>query len=1225
MTTQLSQKRVKGGDPSFANLQEEMQARSIGSGGGYVPPAGGIPKSDLSTHLQTLLTDVENSLLIKTIGVTIDDLEFDLEQKILTIDDKYVKPIDGIPIADLEQTIQNRLNQFADYYVYPAGGIPRVDFDNNVQFLLTKAENAYQKPAQGIPREDLNKDITDTLALIPTKYMKPVGGIPDTDLAERYVKESAMTPIREHMDNKDIHITDHEKLQNIGVYTHPIIDEKLDSNGLNIQNILHELEVARADFSSVGNRLDSLLGLNSFYSVRTELEWNKGMFTDLYLNSLGSVGLKYQSDRPVMDLYDIATDDFFKPENKIGQLYFETDSRVFLGKKPWQTTTGRNNNVGVRLVTNVYADVSGIYEFATQFSGRMRLQVGSTLLYDTQTVFGQIDAYTRTGQVELEAGRLYRLVFEGWYLNEGDRVVGLTWKRPGMNTHREIEPQFFNSTGYMTRTGQYVSELIDMNDNNISKWVFELDASENRYKDDIIVEIQRSIDNKTYTPWEVIEENSEILLTPTRYCRVRITLNQNYESYSPIIHGFLIRYISSKNDEMMNELILARDSFITINDRLKAIEKQILNLAEFDALNDQNSIHPEYFASVRLADQEMNTLQMMVLEAERQLDYIVFNNAMADVFKTNNGIDDALSDKYENVNGSVRTLSNVLRLETNQEWAQWNLDKMDFVDGDLRLATTTSGGLSSTTAFSNWNLWSTRDTARLAGNFQAYIAQPFYTSKNVNILTRLQLQAYDTSYQPQSTIMICNTREDADAPNLINPIWSQFLGYTTTINLTNLRIPIKGEQKYWIVLKRETLQNQSGYTRWYLANNVAATSIRLRGTNPENANLFVRYTADASGQNGWITDTNFFLSFHIDESLAFESYGTASKIIDYQKETHFELADVTHDLSVDGLLTMTYQTSQDGHLWSDEKDSLKDMFTERFLKINISMQKSSTGLGSPVIKRIDILSKNGFTGIVTKPIELLSIPTHAMYYAQHDKGVHLEISRDDGRTWKRFEEKVMTPLDDTQPGTTVRVKAVFDSRYPLAWLHALAFSATTYKDITQQNVTALYEEYIASIDQQVFQLRDPFVMGNNSLQVYLNGIRQSVLKDYTEVDNRTVMFNEPLLGGIDADRVTFVVAAGAYDQHDAHMKAEIDYVKERVDHMNESHSKTHTYSDTGLLMKTTFSHGYYILRIDYEYDSNKRKIKETKVTKTYTEIIEYNYDVQGNLVNEIITVNEVTN
>lgn len=1227
MTTKLRQKQIKGGDPSFDTLQDELRAMNMNpGGGGYMPPADGIPQSHLSSHLQKLLTDVGNSLLIQAIGVRFDDLDYDLEQRILKIDEKYLKPAKGIPMGDLEQSIQDRLTQFANYYVLPQGGIPRVDLDGNVQYLLSLAEGAYKKPSGGIPWYDLDYALQNKIDMAAIGYVKPPDGIPDSDLAERYVTQQGFEVVKQHMDDDDIHITDHDKLLNVGNYTHKIIDEMLDSDRLDINALIREVSHARADFSSVGNRLDSLLGLNSVHEVKTEADWNRGTLKDLQVNSEGFVGLTYQPGTALMELYDIEKDDFFKPENLLGNLYFQSNSRVFLGDKPWISMSNRRSNVGVRLSVNVYADVTGIYEFATQFSGRMRLQVGSKLLYDTQSVFGQVDAYTRTGQVELEAGRLYNLVFEGWYLYEGDRVFGLTWKKPGTNSHTEIDPTFFNNDGYMTRTGEYVSEFIDVKDNNISRWTFEIDASENRAEDDIIVEIQRSTDGVTYDAWKLIDDNGDIGLTPTRYCRVRIRVNQFHSFYSPIIRGFKIQYISSMNNEIMNEIILARDGFTHMHDRLISIEQQVLALAEFDKLNDQNSVHPEYFASVRLAEQELNMLKLLILESERQADRMLFSNAAADTFKTANFIDDEKSARYEIVNESVRTLESNLRLEGNNEWSNWDLDKMDFVEGDLRLSQTISGGISNTVPFDNTTAWSTRDSARLAENYQSYIAQPFYTSKNMNMLTRLQVRTYDTSYQPKATLMVCTTIDGENAPDIHRPIWSEFIEYKSgTINITNLRIPIRPEEKYWIVIKRGVTQTPTGYSRWYLVSG-SSSNVRLRTDNPEKKALPVQYTpqSQTDKEMGWLEDAGYYLNFHIDEASAFESSGSATRVLDLLDKTEIGNIDITSDISVDGMISVAYQDSEDGQLWNPEQTSIDNTLVKRFVKIIVKMQKSSQGFGSPTIQRFDIFSRLKESGIVTQSIELESIPTHVMYYAEHDEGISFNVSRDDGRTWKSLDKDIYTALDDISPGTKVRLKVLFDGRYPNSWLHNLAFSATTYKDISQQNVTALYEEYISEHSQQVFKLRDPYVLGNHSLQVYLNGIRQSVIKDYMEIDRFTILFNEPLIGGLDADRITFIVAAGAYDQHDAHMKAEIDYVKERVNHLNVSHTKEHTYSLDGKLMETRFNPEYYIQKLSYEYDANGRKVKATKVTKTYVEVIEYNYNEHGFLTGETTTVKEVT-
>ena len=1225
MTTRLSQKKVKGGDPSYPTLKDELQSRlGGGTGSGYVIPTGGIPKADLTTHLQDLLTLVEASKMIKTSGVDVSDLAPDVKEAYDKAMSAYQKPTGGITASDLEASIQQRLSDFSNYYVYPSSGIPRVDLDGTVNDILLLAESAYQKPVDGIAENDIHQSIIDMINLGISRYELPSTGIPASDLEESYVTTQTYQTVVNHMNDETLHITDHDKLINIGNYTHRVIDDKLDKQESQLTDILAELATARSEFSTIGNRMNSLLGLNAFHAVQTRDDWERGTLSSLVINDEGFVGLPYTPEKPLMELFDISSQSTMTEDNQIGILSFETNSRIFLGTKPWQAVTGRYNQVGVRLSTYIYVDKSGTYEFATQFSGRTRLLVGSKLLYDTQGLYGQVDAYTRTASIELEAGRLYPILLEGWYDFEGDRVVGLSWKQPGAHSFIEIAPQYFNNSGYTVQQGIYESEVIDMNDNNISKWIFELDASENRGKEDIVIQLRSSYDGADWLDWMEIEDSGEILLKPQRFIQVRIRLNQFYKFYSPVIRGYRIRFITSSNHEMVSELTAARDKFLSLEERFLNIESMIEQLTHFIELQENALFHPEHFASIRLASQELNIFRVLLLQLEKETNYLLLDNGIADVFKTVDFIDNEKSDPYEVVSEAIRAMKATTRLEGNKEWALWDLHDLDYVNGELRLDYSYDAAVSARTAFSNWYLWSTRDTARIAGNYQAYSAQPFYTSADVNLITRLQLQTYDYSYMPQHTFMICETRTDADLPNVSNPVWAVTSWSYGVVNFPNLRVPVKPATKYWIVLKRETLQTTTGYARWYLSYNNTSTNARLRGTNPESAYLYLKYTADSKGQTGWLTDSGYFLSFHIDEALAFKSSGSASRVIDYEKPVSFVSASVTQNLAGDGITEISYQGSNDTNVWSEEVTNIDQVPDSRFLKININIRKASTGNGSPRISRIDLYNVMTHSDVITNAVSFNSIPTHAIYLADHDEGVQFFISRDDGVSWKELLKDEYTQLDDIMPGQSVRFKMRFLGTRPEAFVRNYAFAGTTYRDITQQNVTALYEEYIANEEQTVFKLRDPYVLGNHSLQVYLNGVRQSVLKDYMEVDRYTVQFNEPLIGGLDADRVTFVVSTGAYDLHDAQMHHKIEEAQEQARALNQTHSKTHQYNVDGQLISTTYNPEYFVQSLEYEYDANGRKLKETKTTKTYVEVIEYNYNEQGYLIGESVKISEVT-
>lgn len=57
---------------------------------------------------------------------------------------------------------------------------------------------------------------------------------------------------------------------------------------------------------------------------------------------------------------------------------------------------------------------------------------------------------------------------------------------------------------------------------------------------------------------------------------------------------------------------------------------------------------------------------------------------------------------------------------------------------------------------------------------------------------------------------------------------------------------------------------------------------------------------------------------------------------------------------------------------------------------------------------------------------------------------------------------------------------------------------------------ALHEVFLATSGQTDFVLAGSYRMGVHELEVYLNGVRQTIEKDYTEVDTKSIRFTAPL-------------------------------------------------------------------------------------------------------------------
>lgn len=1228
MTTRLSQRKVKGGDPAYPTLKDELDARSLGGGtGGYTVPAGGIPRSDMTADVRNALLLAESAYVIPQTGIPTLDLDSNVRASLVKANSAYQKPMAGIPIHDLEVSIQNRLNDFSSFYVYPMTGIPYVDMDSNVQSLLSKADTAYQKPATGIALADLGSDIIESLNKANSAYQKPSAGIPISDIEVPVVVQSDLIPIQSHMNDDKIHITDHSKLTGIGRYTHDQLDKSVEDHSSLISEVRRELSNARDTFASLGGRLDSILGRNSYYKIDTEEEWNLGTLQDLRTNEEGNVSFDFNPEVPVIDVFDIYYHDSLMETEKIGVLTFDKGTSINRGSGNWIDNLNAKNNIGLRLKAFVYAPKTGKYDFSIQFSGRVRVQIAAQLLFDTNNAYSQIDSYTMTDSIQLEGGRLYPIVIEGWYGTTGDRILSLMWKPPGQTYPTYIPPQFMNMSGYEVTEGIYESHIIDLIDDSISIWHLEINALEYRVDDDITAEVATSEDGITFSDWIPFTVLDAIPVPARRFSKFRLIVKKEHAQYTPLVHSFQIRYISSAVNEMREELINARETYLSLEDRLRGIDEKVQNLSNLYNLMDITGIHPEQFASTRLLQMELNMLQHFLREAEALTNYIKLEDGIVDVFKTSDFIDNALSDPYAIVNESLTQQKSLTRMNTNQDWSQWTMDRLDFLNNKMRLALASIADMSRVKAFSNWSQWSLRDTARIAGDYQDYIAQPFYTGADVSVLTRLQIQVYDAWNTPRQTVMVCPTKEGTtNEPDINNPIWITDIGYSSSLfNWTNIRIPVIPLTKYWIVVKKTVEQVYNGYARWWLSYNNTSTNARLRGTNPNNEYLYLRYSSN-NGQT-WLTDSGYFLTFYIDESTAFESEGYGERIIDYQRSTSFVSADFDVTDIGDGIFGVTYQTSNDQIGWSAIETDIAKVPAGRFLKVNIFMKKSSVGLGSPVLNRFDVYHYYENATIVTKAFDMKYTPTHFIFTG-HDNdpdSLIYYVSRDDGHTWIQVEKDHYINLNSIQPGTQVRLKVVFNGLKPTASVHDWAYIAIRYRDVTGQNITALFEEYEATEGQTIFKTDSPYPTGNHALQVYLNGIRQSIHKDYVEIDQHTIEFTEPLIGGIDADRITFVVATGAYDVHDSSIVSRVEDLELMIQGDLFSQRKKHTYNDLNQLVQTEFLDLPYYHTVSYTYLPNGRRATETMIKGEHQRHTEYVYDDQNRISEEIITISGVTN
>lgn len=129
----------------------------------YQKPAGGIPKADLDSTVQSSLNKADSAYQKPTGGITESDLSSSVNQSLDKADSSYQKPASGIPKSDLASDVQESLDSADSAYHKPEGGITESDLSSSVNVSLDKADTAYQKPSVGIPKSDLDTAVQEVL------------------------------------------------------------------------------------------------------------------------------------------------------------------------------------------------------------------------------------------------------------------------------------------------------------------------------------------------------------------------------------------------------------------------------------------------------------------------------------------------------------------------------------------------------------------------------------------------------------------------------------------------------------------------------------------------------------------------------------------------------------------------------------------------------------------------------------------------------------------------------------------------------------------------------------------------------------------------------------------------------------------------------------------------------------------------------------------------------
>ena len=215
--------------------------------GAYIKPSTGIPKTDLSSGVQSSLDKADNSAPAShTHGMA------DISGLNSALTSKYSKPGAGIPKTDLASSIQSSLDK-ADSSSQPGHKHTTSDLSDWTE----QSAGFYKRPETGIPADDLAQAVQDAVAAATTasqpghkhgvadinglqssldaKYSKPSTGIPATDLASGVrtslgKADSASQPGHNHHSDE---ITYRDNA--LGIVT---VTESSDAPGMGVHDLL---------------------------------------------------------------------------------------------------------------------------------------------------------------------------------------------------------------------------------------------------------------------------------------------------------------------------------------------------------------------------------------------------------------------------------------------------------------------------------------------------------------------------------------------------------------------------------------------------------------------------------------------------------------------------------------------------------------------------------------------------------------------------------------------------------------------------------------------------------------------------------------------------------------------------------------------------------------------------------------------------------------------------
>lgn len=1128
MTTRLSQRKVKGSSIAYSSLYEEMQSRILGSGTDYVIPLGGIPRTDMTADVQQAIALAEKAYILPESGLPFADLDPSLQASIEKANASYEKPEGGIPVGDLSADLQYQFSQLKNFYQYPATGIPYVDLDANLKEKIDAVETKYVLPEDGVPLSDLHPEVQQKLNDSLTRYTKPEGGIPLSDLAQEVVDKETFDETIEHIVRVQEEMSD-----DLNEISYTVMKSVVNQHSAVINQIEREVIDSRGDYSSLERRLDSAFFEWHDYTLEG-LEIEEGTFNNLFSTPDHHIHFGYTKELFPVKFYrdGVIQDNFFLTEQKAETMNFFWQDDLFK-----INDVSYSRNVGIGVEGYIYAPVSGEYQFGIQATGSYQFSIhDQTATYDSSDNLVWDEMFSsRMLTLTLEAGQMYPMTIQGNNETEIGSRFRVVWKPPTMDTFEPMPYDYFSSTGYnLDPVGIYTTTLVDTEKMDIRKFRLQLVTDFEIPESYTEILYRHSEDRETFSEWKPLTLNEYIEGGLERYLQFHIKMTRGVTNKAPVIKGIVIDYLSNKNN-VYHEWQEARQDYVSLRAHFNALHDQIKGVEELALAVDKSTVSTDWLQNIRFEHLDLNMLRLHweQLKTTKGSAHILPSGFIEDFH--NASLLETGSYKVEN--SKVIPTHTEISFDTTAQWSEWEMEQVSARNNELAVnyMNDVNGQLTATRWAVNQSSTGNYYSHQASGAYSDYYYQPFYVSPSdakISFINVYVLMSSNGNSLNRIYADLLRMNDDGS----IAQVYS--LGYRMTNGWNrfdaNIFIP-PGSLKW--KLRFRMYSSSSYYVRLYFQNSTTNIQKELMYDNPENKPMYMENANQVSL-------TNQFVTVQVQTESGVLSEGEAWKTIDVGYDTRF-VHSIVDASGQEGFVEMLFSSSKDGVNFSEQKTKINEVPDGRYLHVWTRLSRLDENT-SPVLKSLKIIHNRIDSTILLKPVRVTRVPTHIILDAVDSDPEHFDyyVSRDNGVTFKEVVLGIQTDVRDIAPGYDMVVKAVAKrgNLVPDMWIDYIGLQTITHEDFNdKQTLVALHQVVEAAEGQIDFNVDKSYMMGDHSLQVYVNGSYQIPMDSYDEVNEQKIRFRAPLKEG---DKVILRIAAAAY-QFESGEEIQQDLIKAR--------------------------------------------------------------------------------